>query len=1429
MRYNFVSWLLAIGLLLFCTKAIGQKVLFPEINPASARFDNFLLENGNAEPATTCVFQDKKGFIWCGTELGLYRFDGINYLKFGIGRSDSTLLGYMVLSIFEDSEGTIWAGTHRSLNRIDLKTGRVKHFMPDSTDGGSPANAVRLIKEDRNGLFWLITDRDIYTFNREKEEFNKYSIDSAGWRSGHPPVVYENDRFLEDKSGRIWIATDNGLYLFRHEFQKWHMVYPEDSSRGKGIQCKVNCIAEDSESNILFGTELAGILQYSEDSSGESEITTFFNFTDRSGRNEQVSAIFPETPENLWVFGNSTLIHYNPLTRESRSYLFSDESRLSRKWEKKLQIDKIFRGKDNKLWLINLGNGFVFQFDQLTENLKFFGVPRYVEFSFIQDITGNLWFASVAQNMFRLITDSLPFMISTVPNSRNIQAGNMTRITEDKHGNLWLALPGGVFKILNPDLNPELKPEKLQMSSNNSEPVSIYYDRNNIFWIGFNKGFVVKYDPENNRFLKYDLPAVPPLEYSPVISIIREDKSGNIWFATQYHGIFRLSEDGNRVIPVISFEDLVPTKSNMYLLDFQTGENGELWISTDDDLFRTSPDGNRVTNLSGFADTEKGYGNFNVRILCDKNNKILILNTFSGVYIFNEETNDFIRPNNVRIQPMLGFGDLLLDKYERFWFAEYGRISFVDPGSGKTRIFNIAERDGDIQSFLTDSGRIVYIFNNKLMIFPKDIPVNRFIPPVYITAISVNNNPYNHVFPDSGNVTDLKKVDLKFNQNNLKFEFAALNYTHPEHNMYRYFMDGIDIDTVRTGPGSAAEYKQMAPGRYKFWVTGSNNDGIWNQSGVSLEILINPPWFKSVLAYIIYLLVTVLLITGYIRFRIYSLEEDNKRLEDEVKIRTKELELSNRQLEEIDRIKTHFFTDISHEIRTPLSLIIGPLETISKEVTLNERLFELVAIMKRNSQRLMQLVDQLLDISRLDAGKMKINLREDDILKCLRILVYEFLSFAESKQIKYIVELPEKEFITWFDRDKIEKIISNLLTNAFKFTPDNGMINCLIKIDQGETDKNHHILLIKVVDSGTGIENANLDRIFDRFFRVEGRDETVSHGSGIGLSLTRELTSLLHGDIKVTSIPGAGSEFLVSLPLGKEHLSSDEYLILKDPQKKAAVSGILSYPLITTPDKKRKLTEGMKKVLVIEDNEDLRSFIMDSLSDQYQVLGAENGRTGINIAFTMMPDIIITDIMMPDIDGIRLCSELKNDERTSHIPIIILTAKATTDDKIEGLKSGADDYVIKPFNMDELKTRITNLLSIREKLTYRFTGKSETLSEKTESVDDRFMEKVISIINKNISNFDFDVRILHEHLGMSRMHLSRKLKILTGLSPHIFIRNIRLEKAAELLFHNTGNTTEIANSVGISNTSGFSKAFRDYFGVSPKKYLNQSRQPNNRL
>ncbi len=1398
----------------------GQKVIIPEIRPADARFDNFLRNEEEAGLAATSIFQDKKGFIWYGTEFGLNRFDGISFKTYGLGNSDSSLMGFCVYSVFEDSEGTIWAGTAGALNGINPVSGKIAHFVPDTNDFASRDNSIRFIKEDRNGLLWLITERDIFNFNKEKEAFARFPLDPSAWQDGYKAMVFEKDWFLEDRAGRIWVGTNAGLY--RYDGRSWTRIFPADRDFDKGGCYKVNCVREDDEGNIWIATEAFGLLKISDGKKGSYEVIRILPDNVKPPEKLIVTSVLPESKNKLWIFYNSTLVDFNTVTGESKSYLFSDKPFVPG-WGNLLRIDKMFRNKDGSLWLIYIGAGFVLRFDPAKENLRYYQVPRWVEFDCIRDNTENFWFASVAQTIFRLVTDTLPFMTKLIPNSDFVHVGEKQRICQDENGDLWLALSGGVFKIRNPDMSPELKLEKIELPDNKGEPGSVMYDKKGNLWFGLSKGIIFKYDPSGKSFRRFDLPQGSFPDNDNFITLIAEDSQGNTWFAVQNEGLFKLPHKGNTIIKTVRAQELSGSNAEPYIIDFMIDKNDELWLSTLDGLFRMDKSGKTIRNYTGFESTGRTYGSFYLRIVEDGNKNIWVLNSLLGPYLLDRDNDIFKKPEGLSLSSEYGFTDLLPDDRNRLWIGAYGTIITVDLPAMTSRHYILPQKSGEIHSLLLNSGKAAFVVNNKLFIFPEKAPLNRNIPPVYISGLSVNGTEFNKLFPDAGNITDLKKADLRFHQNNLKFEISVLNYTDPRLNKCKYFMKGIDKDTVLTSAGLMAEYKQMPPGRYKFWVTGSNNDGLWNPSGVSLDIRIRPPWYASVAAWIVYAVLFLFFIVSFIRMRTYKLKKDKKRLEAIVKERTEELEVKNRQLAEVDRIKTHFFTDISHEIRTPLSLIIGPLETISKEEILNSRISGMMEIMKRNAQRLMQLVNQLLDISRLDSGRMKISLVREDIVKCLKILVYEFLSAAESKQIKYIAYLPEKDFITWFDRDKVEKIVSNLLSNAFKYTPVNGTIEFSMLIEDPDKQKDKPVMTIRVTDSGPGIEKEHLSRIFDRFFRVEGRNEAENHGTGIGLSLTQEFVSLLHGEISVNSEKGKGSEFVVSFPVGKDHLSADEYVIIPSPSLEPERPDNPVLMPYSVSERKTRNQASEAKVLVIEDNEDLRNFIRESLSDAYQILGAENGRIGLNTAFTMMPDIIITDIMMPDIDGIKLCTTLKNDERTSHIPVIMLTAKATTDDKLDGLRSGADDYIFKPFIVDELKARISNLLQTREKLKlkYQNAGIPEAGSKQQLSVDDRFIEKVVTIINENIPDFEFDVSVLHEQLGMSRMHLSRKLKILTGSSPHILIRNLRLRKAAELLSRHSGNITEIAYSVGFSNPSGFTKAFREYFGVSPKNYSKQ--------
>jgi len=559
-----------------------------------------------------------------------------------------------------------------------------------------------------------------------------------------------------------------------------------------------------------------------------------------------------------------------------------------------------------------------------------------------------------------------------------------------------------------------------------------------------------------------------------------------------------------------------------------------------------------------------------------------------------------------------------------------------------------------------------------------------------------------------------------------------------------------------------------------------------------------------------------------------SLEQLRQGLEEKVKERTAELEQKNLQIMEMDQMKTRFFANISHEFRTPLTLIISPLEDILAKEEMKEKNRVVMERMHRSASRLLGLINQLLDLSKLDAGSMKLELIESDVLRFLRIIFSAFIPLAERKKIKYKLDIPDQKLVTTFDQDKIEKILYNLLSNAFKFTPDEGEIICKIKTGKSGDTQN---LQISVKDSGPGIPSEMAEKIFDRFYQVEGPLQGQAEGTGIGLSLTRELIQIQHGQIKINSRSGDGSEFIVTIPLGYEHLGEDEF-VLKD-ETDVSDSFVTIHAILpgSSAERKDKSDEDEEvdstrpQILIIEDSEDVRSHIAEGLGDHYVLKMAENGKIGLGMGTETVPDLVITDLMMPEMDGVELCEKLKTDERTSHIPVIMLTARASVESRLKGLETGADDYITKPFNMDELRIRVNNLIEQRKKLRERF-GKDLRFEPKDIAVtsqDEKFLNRAMEVIDENLGDCDFEVTLLAGEMGMSRMQLFRKLKALTNQTPSEFIRTVRLKRAAHLMEKNFGNIAEITYEVGFNNLSYFAKCFKELYGMLPSEYVKKNK------
>ncbi len=684
----------------------------------------------------------------------------------------------------------------------------------------------------------------------------------------------------------------------------------------------------------------------------------------------------------------------------------------------------------------------------------------------------------------------------------------------------------------------------------------------------------------------------------------------------------------------------------------------------------------------------------------------------------------------------------------------------------------------------------------------------------------------------AGTVLPAAAGTLSFSANALRFQFAATDYQATEALRYRYQLLGFDRGWSGWRVESHRDYTSLPPGDFQFRVQAKNGDGELGQAA-TFTFTILPPWYLTTWAYLLYFLLAIGLISAIVQWRVRQLSEKNRRLESIVAERTHTIREQADKLEEMDRVKSRFFANISHEFRTPLTMILGPLEDWLEHAQDSSRRSDLER-MQRNARRLLHLINQLLDLSRLEAGKLKLKVSPGDLPAFLKGVVMSFASLAEQKQI----ELKFEENLAgtniseyYFDPEKLETIIVNLLSNAFKFTPKKGKISVEFGIPHSEFQIPHSRTLpwlrITVKDTGRGIPSADLPFIFDRFYQT--RDERgatrESPSSGIGLALTRELVELHHGTISVESIVGKGSRFSVNIPVSASVYRPGE--IVEAPGEKQP----LSAPIIATPASNvdAPLTNQAKKdlpiILLVEDHGDVRRYIREHLQEKFRIVEAADGESGFQQALTDMPDLIISDVMMPGMDGYQLCAKLKQDVHTSHIPVILLTAKAGEESKLSGLESGADDYLTKPFNSRELKARVKNLIAQRRKLReiYRREGLLQPSPLEMPSTEQAFIERLMKTVEAEIESESFGPEALSAALNMSQRHLQRKIRALTGQRPADFIRTIRLRRAKQLLAQHAGNVSEIAYQVGFNNLSYFARCFKEEFGQTPSAFLKSKR------
>lgn len=723
--------------------------------------------------------------------------------------------------------------------------------------------------------------------------------------------------------------------------------------------------------------------------------------------------------------------------------------------------------------------------------------------------------------------------------------------------------------------------------------------------------------------------------------------------------------------------------------------------------------------------------------------------------------------------------------------------------------------------FKTTDGHLIFGNNKGLLYFhPDSIRKNVFPAPVYITDIQIQNHSV-HVNETLDNRILLTQaapytnaIDLHHPINSFAINYVGLSYLNQKANHYKYrLLNFEDNWTTVDGTQRSISYNNLKPGNYRLEVNAANCDGVWNSETAHLDITIHPAWYASwwgrllLATCIIFVLLTLYRYRMKQLYRAKDLEMQGKELEHELNIARIERDKEH----ELAEMKARFFTNISHELRTPLTLIMAPVKELIKDNALPQFVKKQLETVNQQAQHLYELISQLLDLRKVEAGQMKLQVSDNNISNFTEQVVERFKPFAQLRNIKLIIHQTDNNVNVWFDVEKFQIVLSNILSNAIKFSPDQETITIHLKCQDDQ-------YFISVKDNGPGISEAEQENIFQRFYQSKKQTNTDIVGSGIGLSLAQELIQLHHGSLTVKSAPGRGSEFTIALPLGHTHFNENDKGITHLRQ-----SSISTETLANAPVESKKLSasiSGDYKILIVEDHEQLRHYLGSLLEDRFSIGSAANGKAALDLINKELPDLIISDIMMPVMDGYQLCETIKTDEKMCHIPVILLTAKSSEQDVLGGLETGADDYITKPFTPDILLAKIDNLLKSRDRLKKYYSQKVTLTSTdiEIEPHQEQFIRKAIEIIEQNLTNAQFTATVLAESLNMSQPTLYRRIKTFTGDNIATFIRSIRIKQAAQLLKSGNYSVGETALKVGFNDTAYFRKCFTHQFGVTPSKY-----------
>ncbi|MGC9364047.1 MAG: hybrid sensor histidine kinase/response regulator transcription factor [Fidelibacterota bacterium] len=1337
-------------------------------------FEHLTIKNGLSDGRIDCITQDSYGFLWFGTQDGLNRFDGYSFTVFDHDIFDSTSISSnWIRCVAEDREGNLWIGTEGGgLNRFDYEMEQFTRWFNQPNDPESlNDNFVRVILVDSYGDLWIGTRTGLVQFDYEKGRFVPFHHEPYNVNS---PAFNENiTDLIEDSHRNLWIGTQDGIYHYnRQKGTVRHWRFSSEADR-------ISAIFEDSYGDVWVGSRYTGI------------------------------KVFDRKTRSFTLFQNEP---------DDAASLSSNE------------VKDIFEDRDNNLWIATIQGGLNL-YDRSSGKFRHFinnpDDPSSLSSNSVrtiyQDRTGVMWFGMDGSGIDHYVKDRQKFQLyhNRIGNPYNLSNNTILSIYEDREGLLWLGTEGGGLNRL--DLKSSscvhyLADKDDQRSISSDQVTCIFEDGDGHFWIGTKEG-LNRFERRQNSFTRH-YNTNTPITSNNFINIIQEDDRGRLILGTN-NGIVCFDKSSGE-FEHLDFDESGVLNSEVVLTLLV--DNGILWIGyLRSGLVAYDLQEKRYTHFrSDPARSDRLSNNF-VQYIYRDNRGHLWVATRKGLNCKIPGSDGFRQYTKAEGLPSNVIVGILEDRNGCLWLSTTNGLSKFDP---RQETFTNYDIDDGLQGnqfwinscFRSPSGELFFGGNNGFNSFyPERLEAlsNPLVPPIFITRIVVREKPY--PYSVTSNFSERPPVEFAHNENRISFEFAALDFTRPGKNQYAYRLEGFDDKWISAGTRRYANYTNLNPGRYVFRVKGSNNDGVWNETGTSFSFIIKTPFWKTGWAILLYVIGLIGIVYG---INVYTL--NLVRARHDLKIERMEKE----QVQKLNKFKLQFFTDVAHELKAPLTLIQAPLDEILHSGRKNLPYKKELQLMYRNVKYLTRLVYQLLTFRRAEQKRMTLKASQGDLIQFAREVFELFAESARKHHIDYRFEAQVSPLNGWFDWEKLEEILINIIDNAFKYTPDNGRICVKIAPDDDAPDS---WVEISVKDSGVGISAKNLEHLFERFYYAGNGQHTSRLSSGLGLALTKRLVELHHGRILVESQEGCGSTFRIQLPVSREKLSDDE--IITDISETAHFHRIVeagSEDPVVSEDTVEKTADSKDVaerplVLLVEDDSELRAYLRKSLSQKYRIAEARDGAKGFEKARMLVPNIIISDVIMPNLDGIEMCRRLKDEITTSHIPIILLTAKATIEAKIQGIETGADDYIEKPFHFRFLNARIKNILKSREKLRERY--RKELILEPEEvsvtSTDEKLLMSIRKLVEARLDDPTLEVGHLAVETGLSRTNLFIKLKALTGYSPGEFIRTIRLEKAAQYLEKSDMTVSEIAYAVGFKYPKYFSTCFHQYFGRTPSEYREQ--------